>query len=304
MSEFSAKVLEIHVFGATTPAGKSFVNQVKSTRPNWTIYQYSRHYSRAFDLSDPAAFVPSGDISAPSIWVNFAPIWLFAPFVNYLVSCSSDSISELVGIVSCSSSSAITKRFAFNSFDRELSSRLSTSEGQLLSVCRHLDIRCSLLQPSLVYGRVDAYHDNNLRRITQQLRRFPILFLPQNTGLRQPIHASQLAAAVASLADKMAQARLSPCLQHRILIGGDTTLTYHQMIKTLKYSFGSSDPASRCLLILIPNRLFFLIAALLLIRSPKAYEAVLRMSADLSGFTPVHQILGCEPQAFPVHPLA
>jgi hypothetical protein len=41
-----------------------------------------------------------------------------------------------------------------------------------------------------------------------------------------------------------------------------------------------------------------------LLPSPKAFEAVLRMGANLSGFTPAHQLLGREPQPFPVLPLA
>jgi hypothetical protein len=39
-------------------------------------------------------------------------------------------------------------------------------------------------------------------------------------------------------------------------------------------------------------------------RSPKAFEAILRMGSNFSGYTPAHQLLGREPQPFPVLPLA
>jgi hypothetical protein len=39
---------------------------------------------------------------------------------------------------------------------------------------------------------------------------------------------------------------------------------------------------------------------LLLLRSPKAFEAVLRMGVDLAGFPPAHQLLVESPQPFPL----
>jgi hypothetical protein len=54
----------------------------------------------------------------------------------------------------------------------------------------------------------------------------------------------------------------------------------------------------------IPNRVFFNLAAPKLLHSPKAFEAVLRMGANLAGFTPAHQLLGTDPQPFPVLPLS
>ena len=63
-------------------------------------------------------------------------------------------------------------------------------------------------------------------------------------------------------------------------------------------------PARHCRICEIPNRLFFLLAAPLLLRSPKAFEAVLRIGADLAGFTRSHQLLDQPPQPFPVLPLA
>ena len=57
------------------------------------------------------------------------------------------------------------------------------------------------------------------------------------------------------------------------------------------------------LLLGLPPRLFQTLAAPLLLLSPKRFEAVLRMGADLAGFTPVHRILGGPPEPFPVLPL-
>jgi len=76
------------------------------------------------------------------------------------------------------------------------------------------------------------------------------------------------------------------------------------MLRALQRSVPQSDPARRCRLLSISNPLFFLLAAPLLLWSSKAFEAVLRMSADLSGFTPAHQLTGEPHQPFPLMPLA
>ena len=76
------------------------------------------------------------------------------------------------------------------------------------------------------------------------------------------------------------------------------------MISALQHAQPVDDPARRFRLLPIPNRLYFSLVAPLLPRSPKDFEAVLRISSNLTGFTPAHQLLGREPQPFPVLPLA
>ena len=210
----------------------------------------------------------------------------------------------LQGVIACSSSSAITKRFAANSFDRKLVDRLTGAEDQLLANCRRLQVPCRILQPTLIYGQAGPYRDRNLSKLLHLLRRLPCLPMPAESGLRQPIHATQLAAVALHMAEQLRGSSWDPSLPERIALGGDTTLSYSSMISALQQAQPAGDPARRCRLLPISNRLFFSLAAPLLPCSPKAFEAVLRMGANLSGFTPSHQLLGREPQPFPVLPLA
>ena len=76
------------------------------------------------------------------------------------------------------------------------------------------------------------------------------------------------------------------------------------MLQALQQALPANEPARNCRNCEIPNRLFFLLAAPLLLHSSKAFEAVLRIGADLAGFTPSHQLLNQLPQPFPVLPLA
>jgi hypothetical protein len=297
--------MNLHCFGASTPSGQALREQAPIE-----LVGYSRSvlgtsgWLHPADLSDPSGFMPAGRPHSPAIWISFAPIWLLAPFLNQLALYHPERLQGLCGVIACSSSSSVTKRFAANHFDRQLVARLTSAEDHLLATCRKLSITCCILRPTLIYGQAGGVGDRNLSRLIELMRRFPLLPLPAESGLRQPIHVSQLAAVALHLAHQLARPGSSSSLPECIALGGDITLTYAGMIRALQQSQPSGDPARRCILLHVPNRLFFLLAAPLLIPSPKAFEAVLRMGADLSGFTPAHQLLGEPPQPFPVMPLS
>ena len=297
--------MELHLFGAATPTGEAFRQQAANTDLHWPLHAYSRRSAATpADFTNPAAFRPAGSPGAPALWISFGPIWLLASFLDQLALEHPQRLAGLRGLIACSSSSVITKRFAANRFDRELVLRLSAAESELLAICRRLEVPCRILQPTLIYGQAGPYGDRNLSKLLQLLRRLPCLPLPAESGLRQPIHASQLAAVALHIAEQLRGSGCDPSLPECITLGGDTTLSYASMISALQHAQPADDPARRCRLLPIPNRLFFSLAAPLLLRSPKAFEALLRMGANLSGFTPAHQLLGCEPQPFPVLPLA
>jgi len=94
-----------------------------------------------------------------------------------------------------------------------------------------------------------------------------------------------------------------PQLPQRITLGGDSEVSYVAMLRALQQSLPQTDPARRCRVLSLPTRLFYAAASPLLLQSPKAFEAVLRIGSDLSGFTPAHQLLMAKPQPFPVLPL-
>lgn len=297
--------MKIHLFGASTPCGEALRLQASTDLVGYSRSpQSSKGWLYHADLNDPSGFHPASKSNFLNVWVNFAPIWLLAPFIEHLAAHYPERLQGLRGVITCSSSSAITKRFASNSFDRNLVARLTNSENLLLSVCRRLSVPCQILRPTLIYGQVGAYGDQNLSRLVMLMRRFPIFPIPKYSGLRQPIHACQLAAVALHLSNQLAASSADTFLSQRIEIGGDSTLTYAEMISGLQKAQPFGDPSSRCYLLPIPNRLFYLLATPLLLRSSKSFEAVLRMGANLSGFIPVHQFLGIDPQPFPVLPLA
>lgn len=296
--------MHLHLFGGTTPTGEFFRQQVASAVPTWTLHAYSRSSADLpADFTKPSSFRPAGDSSASGIWISFGPIWHLAPFFEQLSCLHPERLAGLQGMVACSSSSAITKRYSINRYDRALVAKLNSSEKQLLATCSRMKVPCHILQPTLVYGKAGIYGDRNLSRLLQYLRRLPFFPLPAESGLRQPIHAAQLAAVALYVARQLDASGLNADFPERIALGGDTILSYVEMVRALQHSQPPGDAAHRCQLLKIPNRLFFAMATPLLLSSPRAFEAVLRMGSNLSGFTPAHQLLGCEPQPFPRFPL-
>lgn len=298
-------MMQLHLFGARTPSGEALRQQLCATHPALPLVAYSRSdpsLSHA-DFSDPGTFRFGGDPGVPGLLVSFGPIWLLAPFLEQLAIEHPEILQSLRGLIVCSSSSAITKRFATNHFDRLLVSRLITAEEKILSICRQLDLSCRIIRPTLIYGSVNSFVDQNLSYLIALMRRLPLLPLPADTGLRQPIHAIQLAAVVLEWVHQFTTTGWDPQLSQRIALGGDCELSYAAMLRALQRTLPQTDSARRCRFLFVPNRLFYSAAAPLILYSPKAFEAVLRMGSDLSGFTPVHQLLKSNPQPFPLLPL-
>lgn len=75
----------------------------------------------------PELLHPACDLNSPSVWISFGPIWLFAPFFEQLALRYPERLAYLSGLIVSSSSSAITKRFAPNPFDRDLAASLTSA---------------------------------------------------------------------------------------------------------------------------------------------------------------------------------
>lgn len=301
------------LFGAGTPSGAALV-EAAGSRPVLAAGRRRPQLAGAgaadpaalqgflaVDLNEPGRFQPP---QSPVWWISFAPIWHLAPFLESLRRERPACLQGLRGVVACSSSSALTKRFAANDFDRALVQRLREAEQSLLDSCAALGVPCRILAPTLIYGRAGAYEDRNLSRLLGMMRRLPLLPVPARSGLRQPIHARQLAEAALAVAARLEREGTGCALPPVLVLGGDESLSYGSMLERLRQAAPAGDAARRCRFLRLPPRLLLWLANPLLLLSPKAFEAMQRTQADLAGFLPVHQLLGHPPQSFPVGPLA
>jgi hypothetical protein len=294
---------DVLLFGATSPSGLAFLQAAGSL----SVTVAGRHRPEgfadsAFQLCDLRSADPL-EQPLEGILVSFAPLWDLAPFLSRLAQQHPGQLAGVKAVVACSSSSVITKRFAFNRFDRDLVRRLSDSQDILIRTCQDLGLPCRIVAPTLIYGRVGAHGDRNLSQLLQWMRRFPLLPIPADTGLRQPIHATQLAAVVRTLVMALGRQTDGAPVSDVIAVGGDDTLTYHELLLRLQQQCEASDRARSCRLVAMPAWLFRVLAAPLLLAAPKGFEAVMRMQVDLAGFLPAHRLLGQDPRPFPVLPV-
>lgn len=171
------------------------------------------------DLADPGAVLPA----APAA-LSLSPIWLLPAALPAL---------ERAGVrrvVAFSSTSRWTKARSPDAREREVARRLAEGEAALQAWAEARGIGWTVLRPTLIYleGR-----DGNVSRLAALARRFGVLPISgRGEGLRQPVHADDLAlAALAALDASAARDRAYD------LPGGET-LSYRLMCERVFEGLG------------------------------------------------------------------
>jgi len=231
----------------------------------------------AGDLKDSSLGL-SEDLEAV---VHIAALWLLPPHLEELHACG------VRRIVCFSTTSIFVKQESSDSGERDLVARMVEAERQVLARCGELGIACTILRPTLIYG---LGMDRNISRAARFIRRFHFYPLPGGaTGLRQPVHADDLAAvALAALVSPVAGDK---CYE----VGGGERLTYREMIGRI---FDALDMPRRFLP--VPFLAFFAAAAGVVLRRPEITgEMVYRMGRDLvCDNRPASRDLGYDPRPF------
>ncbi len=291
----------IHIFGITTAAGQALQKLIHK-KGRAKICSYSRNNSDSFytDLSKPEDFSYSIN-TENSIVISLVPIWVFSNFLTKLIQAYPNSLIGLNSLIVTSSSSALTKAYAFNQFDKTLSKRLIESENIILSIARKYSIPCTIIRPSMIYGSVSNYNDRNISQLQNIMKYCPFILFPHNSGLRQPIHASQLANVAYNIALANYKQIENPPYPPMICVGGDDQISYYDLLKKIQLSFPKRSPIRNCLIIRIPKRLYLLIIFPILLVLPKIGESLLRVFSDLAGFKESFVITKDLPASFPVN---
>ena len=288
------------MFGSNTPVGDAFKKKLqKCSFTNIFCYSRSKYAENYFycDMDKPREFNFERNIGESTI-VSFAPIWKTSSFLTNLSKNKPEFLAKVKHILVCSSSSAITKKYSFNKFDQELSRNLIESENNLIQLCLKTKIKITIVQPSLIYGSSGNYADKNFSKIISIMRKLPFIFLPKNTGMRQPIGCKQLAEVFIKLIDN---SEFDCYLKDsRLLVGGDEILSYREMLIKLRNSTNLNDKARNCIFISVPDKVFILLFTPLIFFSIKYYEAIMRIFSNLSSFTFQSKITKKREDLFPI----
>ncbi len=157
-----------------------------------------------------------------AIYVHLAPLWKLDALLGDLRS------QRLGRIVAFSSTSVLSKAHSPDPAEQRLVSLLADSESRL----QHSGLPFTVIRPTLIYG---AGRDKNVAQIARLIRRigfFPLI--GEGRGLRQPVHADDLAAAVVAIS-----ARPATLGQVYELSGGET-LSYREMVRRISLAVGKS----------------------------------------------------------------
>ena len=134
--------------------------------------------------------------------------------------------TRLRRVVATSSMSAESKIASPAAAERALAQRLRDGEVALASVCAARGIEWSTLRPTLVYG---VARDRNLTPLVRRAARWRVFGLPAGAGLRQPVHADDVAMACVRALDDGATGQVVP-------IGGGERLRASEMFARVRAS--------------------------------------------------------------------
>ena len=191
-------------------------------------------------------------------------------------------------LIALSTSSVLFKAQSSDPDERHLAQALRQAETEVQSLSQDRGIAWTLFRPTLIY---DPGHDRNVSAIAAFARRFgvfPVVW--PGTGRRQPIHADDVAQAMA------AAARVSEARGAIFDLPGGETLPYRVMVRRICESSGQ-----RPILLYLP--LGFARAAFRVWRSVTGAEysaaSLERMNMDLTlDPAPVRKALGITCRSF------
>ncbi|HEY6986456.1 MAG TPA: NAD-dependent epimerase/dehydratase family protein [Rhodanobacteraceae bacterium] len=166
----------------------------------------------------PAAVPPLPDVDA---------IYSLGPLDAFAEWFARSRVSEQPRIVAIGSLSAVTKEQSIDPRERDLSARLRQAESMLAAAADARGCRSTLLRASLIYGAGLDRSLTPLVRFAERWRVFPTV--TGAGGLRQPVHADDLADACVTVAGNAGAARSYD-------LGGGERLAYREMLARVRAS--------------------------------------------------------------------
>ena len=283
---------QVGVLGATSLVGECLLPLL--TQASWRVTGYSRRVARqagdgviwrrlpTSGLPSSLAPLSRGEGDLP-LWICVAPIWVLPEHFTLLEERGARRL------VALSSTSRFTKGDSSDQEEQAVARRLTEAEARVQAWAESRGVEWVVLRPTLIYG---LGRDKNIAEIAHFIRRFGFFpVLGKATGLRQPIHAKDVALACVS-------ALLAPEAANRAYnISGGETLTYRDMIARVFAALGR-----RPRLLTVPLWAFRLVVSVLrCLPRYRLWSAAMaeRMNRDLVfDHTEAARDLGVKPRGF------
>ncbi|WP_049621633.1 SDR family oxidoreductase [Frateuria defendens] len=217
----------------------------------------------------------------PALPASLSAVISFGPLLPFAQWLEAAGLPGSPRVIATSSMSAESKAASSVPHERAISQQLRDGEAALARACERHGYAWTVFRPTLIYG---AGLDKSLTPIARRALRTRVFPLPAGRGLRQPVHAADIALAVLAALD-------TPAAAGRILpLGGGERLTAAAMFARVRRSLPIAT-------VPLPLPAVLLHAAGLLwsrLRGP-----VQRLDADLvADNSELERLLGVRPRGF------
>jgi nucleoside-diphosphate-sugar epimerase len=271
------------VVGATSLVGRYLLPRLAAAGRAVEAVSRTRHAAAPGARWHAVDVVATPDaLPAAGAGVHLAPLWLAPPLVGTL---AARGVRRLIAF---GSTSRFTKEGSPDAREREVARRLADAEERLEAECARHGVAWTIFRPTLIYG---GGLDRSLSAIAAVARRARVVPVSgPGRGLRQPVHADDLAALCVTALDRPAAAGRA------YDVGGGSVLSYRAMVDEVCRSAGGARvigiPAP-------PLRLLFRATALLPGLRWASPAMVDRMERDLVvDDSDARRDLGWAPRAF------
>jgi nucleoside-diphosphate-sugar epimerase len=212
---------------------------------------------------------------------GISAIFCFGPLQGLADWLANADLPHAPRVIATSSMSAETKRESDIPAEREISQILRHAEDTLAVACQRHGSDWTVLRPTLIYG---VGLDKSLTPIAQRAMRTRLFPLPAGRGMRQPVHAQDIALAAMAALD-------TPASAMKILpIGGGERLPVGEMFARVRRSL----PVDTCPLPIPAWSLRLARHSVKRLRGPLS-----RLEADLiADNTEMTRLLGVNPRPF------
>lgn len=216
--------LRVGVLGASSLVGKCVLPLLRAA--GWQIVAYTRQAKQLDELGVSWRVLPTGtsgrhtpqdDAVITPYWICVAPIWVLPDYFSLI------EASGVRRVVALSSTSRFTKVGSGDVAENAVAAKLAESEARVQAWAEERGIEWVVLRPTLIYGQGRDKNISEIARFICRFGFFPLLGRAQ--GLRQPIHAEDVAAAC------VAALQVSAAANRAYNISGGETLAYRDMVE-------------------------------------------------------------------------
>lgn len=167
------------------------------------------------------------------VLIHLAPLWTLPPLVDRLAG------GGIKRILAFSSTSLFTKENSGSEQERQMVANLKKAEENLQSFCTERNIDWTIFRPTMVYSLGRDKNVTTIARFIKRFRFFPLV--GTGDGLRQPVHAEDLALACLDTIDN------PKTFNKSYNLSGGEVLTYRDMVNRISTHLGT-----QCKIIHIP----------------------------------------------------